>query len=559
MSKTILHGNDARRALTKGVAVVADAVRVTIGPRGRNVVFDKGYGAPVITNDGVSIAKEITLSDKFENMGAEIVKEVATKTNELAGDGTTTSIVLMSAITTNGISHITEGSNGLLLRQGIEAATTDAIETLRTMARAVKNKSEIQHVATISAESAEIGEIIASTIETVGTDGVVTVEESQVFGVMSVVVEGLEFATGFVSPYLVTNKERMEASYMNVPVLVTDKKISAIKDVLPLLEKLAAAGKKELVIIAEEIDGEALGTFVLNKMRGIFNVLAIKAPGFGERKRDELQDIATVLGATIVTDALGMALETADTTVLGRAGKIVSTKEKTIIVEGAGKNSAIKERIQAIKNQHKNVGTSKLDAFTKTHLEKRIAKLSNGVAVIRVGAATETEMKYLKLKIEDAVHATRAAIEEGVVLGGGVALAKVASVISERLQNSPRFKKTKQSKQEAEFIQGYTALTDALVAPLRQIAHNAGQTDPESVVEKVQNAKEQFGYDASADMLTGNFVLIDMMKKGIIDPVKVTRTALQNAASAAGILLTTDVAIADDDETIKLSQLAPKE
>lgn len=554
MAKKILHGLEAQEALTKGLNTVADAVRITLGPRGRNVVFDKGYGAPMITNDGVSIAREITLLDKFENMGAEIIKEVASKTNDAAGDGTTTSVVLTAAIATEGVKRIGTGANGLVLRQGIEAAAADVVEVLRALARPVKNKEEIKQVATISAESAEIGSIIASTIDKVGTDGVVTVEESQVFGVTSEVVEGMEFDKGFVSHYMINNAERGDASYSNVPVLVTDKKISAIKDVLPLLEKLAAAGKKELVIIAEDIDGEALTTFVLNKIRGIFNILAIKAPGFGDRKAGELSDIAALVGATVVTDALGIALETADTSVLGKAGKVISTKEKTVIVDGKGKKSAIKERVDSIKGELTQVGGSKLDKFTRDHLEKRIAKLTSGVAVIRVGAATETEMKYLKLKIEDAVNATKAAIEEGIVPGGGVALAKVSGTVTSTMLKSARYKKSQTDKGESEFMAGYMALTDALTAPLRQIAHNAGHTDPGLVVDAVQKSENAFGYDASADSIGGEFVLVDMMKKGIIDPVKVTRTALQNAASAAGILLTTDVAIADDPDAPKPEQ-----
>ena len=554
MAKKILHGLEAQEALTKGLNTVADAVRITLGPRGRNVVFDKGYGAPMITNDGVSIAREITLLDKFENMGAEIIKEVASKTNDTAGDGTTTSVILTAAIATEGVKRIGTGANGLVLRQGIEAAAADVVIALRALARPVKNKEEIKQVATISAESAEIGGIIASTIDKVGTDGVVTVEESQVFGVTSEVVEGMEFDKGFVSHYMINNAERGEASYMNVPVLVTDKKISAIKDVLPLLEKLAAAGKKELVIIADDIDGEALTTFVLNKIRGIFNILAIKAPGFGDRKAGELADIAALVGATVVTDALGIALETADTSVLGKAGKVISTKEKTVIVDGKGKKSAIKERVDSIKGELSQVGGSKLDKFTRDHLEKRIAKLTSGVAVIRVGAATETEMKYLKLKIEDAVNATKAAIEEGIVPGGGVALAKVSGTVTSTMLKSARYKKSQVDKGESEFMAGYMALTDALTAPLRQIAHNAGHADPGLVVDAVQKSENAFGYDASADSIGGDFVLVDMMKKGIIDPVKVTRTALQNAASAAGILLTTDVAIADDPDAPKPEQ-----
>jgi chaperonin GroEL len=547
MAKKILHGQEAQESLLIGLHAVADAVKITIGPRGRNVVYDKGYGAPMITNDGVSIAKEITLPNKFENMGAEIIKEVASKTNDAAGDGTTTSVVLTQAIATEGIKRTSMGANGIMVRLGIEAAAEDVVAELRNMARPVKNKEEIKQVATISAESEEIGTIIANTIDTVGKDGVVTVEESQSFGIDSEVVEGMEFDKGYVSAYMMTNAERMEASYANAPVLVTDKKISAIKDILPLLEKLAATGKKELVIIAEDIDGEALATFVVNKMRGIFNVLGIKAPGFGDRKKELLNDIAIVIGAKVVSEELGMSLETAELNVLGKAGKIISTKDKTTIVDGKGKKSDIAARVSQIRAQLEQA-TMKYD---KEYLEKRIAKLASGVAVIRVGAATETEMKYLKLKIEDAVNATKAAIEEGIVPGGGVALVKVSEKISKKMIASARYKKSHESRKESEFMIGYMALIGSLTAPLRQIAMNAGHADGALIVEQVKKSPDAMGYDASIDSMTGDIELVDMMKKGIIDPVKVTRTALQNAASAAGILLTTDVAIAEEPEQKK--------
>jgi chaperonin GroEL len=547
MAKKILHGQEAQEKLLIGLHAVADAVKITLGPRGRNVVYDKGYGSPMITNDGVSIAKEITLSDKFENMGAEIIKEVASKTNDAAGDGTTTSVVLTQAIATEGIKRTDMGANGIMVRLGIEAAAEDVVAELRVMARPVKNKEEIKQVATISAESEDIGTIIANTIDTVGKDGVVTVEESQSFGIDSEVVEGMEFDKGYVSAYMMTNPERMEASYANASVLVTDQKISAIKDILPLLEKLAATGKKELVIIAEDIEGEALATFVVNKMRGIFNVLGIKAPGFGDRKKDMLTDIATVLGAKVVSEELGMSLEHAELNVLGKAGKIISTKDKTTIVEGKGKKSDIEARVSQIRAQLEQA-TMKYD---KEHLEKRIAKLASGVAVIRVGAATETEMKYLKLKIEDAVNATKAAIEEGIVPGGGVALAKVSEKVSKKMISSARYKKSHESRKESEFMIGYMVLVGSLTAPLRQIAINAGHADGALIVEQVKKSPDTLGYDASIDSVSGDIELVDMMKRGIIDPVKVTRTALQNAASAAGILLTTDVAIAEEPEQKK--------
>ena len=548
MAKKILQGREAQEKLMAGLNAVADAVKTTIGPRGRNVVYDKGYGAPMITNDGVSIAREITLSDKFENMGAEIIKEVASKTNDAAGDGTTTATVLTQAIAREGIKRTGMGANGLLVRLGIEAAVVDVVAELKSVAKPIKNKEEIKQVATISAESADIGAIIARTIDTIGKDGVVTVEESQTFGVTSDIVEGMEFDKGYVSSYLITNQDRMEASYSNVPVLVTDKKISAIKEILPLVEKLAQTGKKELVIIAEDVDGEALATFVVNKVRGIFSVLAIKAPGFGDRKREQLADIAAVVGATVVSDELGMTLESAELDVLGKAGKVIATKDKTTIVDGKGTKAAIDARIAVARAAL--AGAAKYD---KDHLEKRIARLASGVAVIRVGAATETEMKYLKLKIEDAVNATRAAIEEGIVPGGGVALAKASEKVAKKLLASARYKKSHESAKETQFMAGYMALVDSLTAPLRQIAINAGVDDAGVVVDAVKKADASMGYDASSDVLLGDIVLVDMIAKGIIDPVKVTRTALQNAASAAAILLTTDVAIADEPEPKKPS------
>jgi chaperonin GroEL len=559
MSKRILHGREAQEALLKGLNAVADAVKTTIGPRGRNVVFDKGYGAPTITNDGVSIAREISFADKFENMGAEIIKEVATKTNDTAGDGTTTATVLTQAILASGAKKTALGANGLLVRRGIEQAAADVVAELRAMAKPIKNKEEIKQVATISAESEEIGTIIAQTIDRVGKDGVVTVEESQTFGIQSDVVEGMEFDKGYISAYFVTNQERMEAVYTNVPVLVTDKKISAIKDILPLVEKIAATGKKELVIIAEDVDGEALATFVLNKLRGIFSVLAIKAPGFGDRKKELLGDIATVLGATVVTEETGQNIESADIKVLGHAKKIIATKDKTVIVDGKGKKSDIDARVMQLKSQVATLASGAAMKFDRENLEKRIARLTAGVAVIRVGAATETEMKYLKLKIEDAVNATKAAIEEGIVPGGGVALTKAAGKVEKKMLASAAFKKSHESKKETEFFIGYQALVEALTAPLRQIASNAGHEEAALVVEKVKKSESNLGYDASADTMSDEIELVDMIRAGIIDPVKVTRTALQNAASAAGILLTTDVAIADEPEKEKPTVPLPQD
>lgn len=526
MAKKIIYNEEARKALVRGVTAVADAVKVTIGPRGRNVVYDKGYGTPVITNDGVSIAREITLRDKFENMGAEIIKEVATKTNDIAGDGTTTATVLMHAIVTEGMKHTTMGVSAMAVRNGIERAAADVVEALKALAKPIKTDEEVKQVATISAESSELGAIIAETIKKVGKDGVVTVEEAQTIGVDSEVVNGIEIDKGYISPYMVTNPERMEAEYNDPAILVTDKRVSSIKEILPLLEKLAASGKKELVILAEDVDGDALTTFLLNKMRGAFSVLAIKAPGYGDAKKEILADIAATIGATVITDDLGLKFEQAELNVLGKARKVVSTKDNTIIVGGKGKKTDIDARVAQLKKQREET-TAKYD---KEKLDARIAKLAGGVAVIRVGAATETEMKYLKLKIEDAVNATKAAIEEGIVPGGGVALVKAGAVVEKLL-----------AKLEKEAEIGYKIVLKALEAPLKQIVINAGKDDGSAIVERVKLGKGNAGYDAFKDEMVG-----DMIAAGIVDPVKVTRTGLQNAASAAAILLTTEVAIADD-------------
>ncbi len=541
MAKQILFRDDARKALKRGVDKVADAVRVTIGPRGRNVVIDKGYGAPTITNDGVTIAKDITLSDKFENMGAEIVKEVASKTNDVAGDGTTTSVVLTQALVKAGFERMLMGANPMGIRRGIEEATRDTVAVLKKIAKPIQTQEEVKQVATISAESEEIGAIIAETIKKVGKDGVVTVEESQSFGVESEVVEGLEFDKGYTSPYMVTNPERMEAEYKDVPVLLTDKKISTIKDILPFLEKLAASGKKELVIIADEVEGEALTTFVLNKLRGGFNILAVKAPGYGDKKKEMLSDIAVTIGAKVVSEEVGITFENAELNVLGRAGRVVSTKDNTVIVGGKGKKAAIEERVEQLRTQREQT-TSKFDI---EKLDERIGKLSGGVAVIRVGAATETEMKYLKLKIEDAVNATKAAIAEGIVVGGGSALAKVSKKLEEKFRDSKEAKNAHENTQSAEFSAGYLAVVEALKEPLRQIAENAGK-ESGVVLAEVLKGGPHSGYDA----LTDEFVK-DMFEAGIIDPVKVARSAVENAGSAVAILLTTEVAIADEPEKEK--------
>ncbi|KKS44605.1 chaperonin GroL [Candidatus Nomurabacteria bacterium RIFCSPLOWO2_02_FULL_42_17] len=534
MAKQIIWSEEARKKLKQGIDKVANAVRITLGPRGRNVVLDKGYGAPMVTNDGVSIAKEITLTDKFENMGAEIIKEVAEKTNETAGDGTTTSVILAEAIISEGLKRASMGANGMVIRRGIERAKEDAVIELKKLAKPIKNKDEIRQVATLAAESEEIGKIIAGTIEKVGKDGVVTVEESQSFGVDSEVVEGLEFDKGYVSPYMITDAERMEAVYNQPSILITDKKISAIKEILPLLEKLAQTGKKELVIIAEEVEGDALATFVVNKLRGTFSILAVKAPGFGDHKKELLGDIAVTVGAKVISEEVGIKLENADLSALGSARKVIATKDKTVIVGGRGKKQEIEKHVAQLKAQ-REATESKYDI---EKIDERIAKLTGGVAIIKVGAATETEMKYLKLKIEDAVNATKAAIAEGIVAGGGTALVKVAGKLSRRVAASG----------DSEFAIGYNALVNALYTPLRQIAVNAGRDDGAVIVEKVKkSAGDAFGYDASGDP-AAEAEISDLIKAGIVDPVKVTRTALENAASAAAMLITTEVAIADEPE-----------
>jgi chaperonin GroEL len=538
MAKQIIFNENARQLLKNGVDKVANAVKITIGPRGRNVVFDKGYGAPTITNDGVSIAKEITLSDKFENMGAEIVKEVATKTNENAGDGTTTAVILTQAIVSEGIKQTTMGVNAMGIRLGIESAAGEVVLALKKIGKEIKSKEEIMQVASISAESKEIGKIIADTIGKVGKDGVVTVEESQSFGIESEIVEGMQFDKGYVSPYMITNGDRMEAEYRDAPIFITDKKISSIKEILPLLEKLAQTGKKEIVIIADDVDGEALATFVVNKIRGAFSVLAVKAPGYGDRKKELLQDIAVLTGAKVVSDELGIKIENVDVSVLGRASKIISTKDSTTIVGGKGKKADIEARVAQLKKIREKTESK----FDVEKIEERLAKLTGGVAVIKVGAATETEMKYLKLKIEDAVNATKAAVEEGIVPGGGVALIKAAKSVEATLKHAPAYAKSF----ESEFMVGVSILLKALEAPLRQIAINAGKDDGSVIVDKVKNAKGFSGYDAANDE-----IVPDMILAGIIDPLKVTRSGVQNAASAAAVLLTTEVAIADEPKEEK--------
>ncbi|MAF59231.1 MAG: chaperonin GroEL [Candidatus Pacebacteria bacterium] len=532
MAKNIVFNEEARKLLKDGVDHVADAVKVTLGPRGRNVVLDKGFGAPTITNDGVSIAKEITLKDKIENLGAEITKEVANKTNDVAGDGTTTSVVIMQSLIEEGMKEASMGANAMAIRSGIEKATEKAVDILHKISKPIAGKGEIKQVATISAESEDIGNVISETINTVGINGVVTVEESQSFGIEKEVVEGLEFDNGYISPYMITNAERMEAEYKDALILITDKKISSIQEIVPLLEKLAQTGKKDLVIIAEDVDGEALATLVVNKLRGAFNVLAVKAPGYGDRKKDMLQDIAITTGGEVISEEVGMKLDGVELTQLGLSNRVVSTKDNTVIVGGKGKKAEIDERVAQLQTQL----NSSDSRFDKEKLEERVAKLSGGVAVIRVGAATETEMKYLKLKTEDAVNATKAAIEEGIVPGGGTALIKVSEKLEKEFENE------KKGMNQEEQV-GFNLVIKALEMPLKQIAHNAGKDDGSVIVSKVKGGKANAGYDAAKDEIVD-----DMLSAGIIDPVKVTRSGLQNAASAAAILLTTEVAVAEEPE-----------
>ena len=531
MAKQITFNDDARKALKRGIDQVADAVKITIGPKGRNAVLDKGYGAPTITNDGVSIAKEITLADKVENMGAEIIKDVASKTNDIAGDGTTTAVILAQAIIEEGFKKTALGVNAMGVKAGIEAAAAKVVKELKAIAKPIKDKHEIVQVATISAESEEFGKIIADAIEKVGKDGVVTVEESQSFEVESEFVEGMQFDKGYVSPYMITDAERMEAVYEDPVVLITDKKVSTVKEILPLLEKLAGAGRKEMVIIADDVDGEALTTFVVNKLRGTFNVLAVKAPGYGDRKKEMLVDIATLTGGTLISEEVGIKLENVEPNMLGRARRVIATKDGTTVVGGKGKKADIEERVATIKKQIEASDSS----YDKDKLRERLGKLSGGVAVIKVGATTEAEMKYKKLKIDDAVAATKAAVDEGIVPGGGTALIKAGAKVAASKIAAPS------EDIAAEFQAGVEILLDSLKAPIEQIVLNAGKNNAAVVIDKILSGKANEGYDANADA-----VAEDMFKAGIIDPVKVTRTGLERAASAAAILLTAEVAITEE-------------
>ena len=531
MAKQILYSEDARKKLKAGIDKVADAVKVTLGPKGRNVVLDEGFGSPTITNDGVTIAKKIELEDKTENVGAEIIKEVASKANDVAGDGTTTATVLAQAIASEGLKNVTAGANPLALRRGLDKATERVFESLKQMSRPVSTKEEIAQVATISAEDKEIGNLIAEVMEEVGKDGVITVEESQTFGIQKDIVKGLQFDRGYVSPYMVTNAERMEAVLEDAYILITDKKISSIQDMLPTLEAIAKTGKKELIIIADDIDGDALATLVVNKLRGIFNTLAVKAPGFGDRKKEMLEDIATVTGAQVISEEVGLKLENIELSQLGSARRVVATKENTTIIEGKGEQEKIEERIKQIRVMIEDTTSE----FDKEKLQERLAKLAGGVAVVKVGAATEIEQKGRQHKTEDALNATRAAVEEGIVPGGGVALLRAAKDLENfRLE-------------DAEEQLAVKILRRALEEPIRQIAENAGQ-DGSVVAAEVAKGEAGFGYNAA----TG--IYEDLVQSGVVDPTKVVRIALENSVSAAATLLTTEVVITDipEKETSKM-------
>ena len=521
MAKQMKYGEEARKKIKIGVDKLADAVKITLGPKGRNVVLDKGFGPPTITNDGVTIAKEIELEDKIENLGAEIVKEVAEKANEVAGDGTTTAVVLAQAIISEGLKNVAAGANPLDIKRGIEKGVVRVVEALKSMAKQITTKEEMAQVATISAEDREIGNLIAEVMTEVGKDGVITVEESKTFGMQKEIVKGLQFDRGYISPYMITDAERMEASYEDSYILVTDKKISSIQEILPVLEKVAQAGKKELVIIADDVEGEALATLLVNKLKGIFNTLAVKAPGFGDRRKEMLQDIVEVVGGRLISEEVGLKLENATLQDLGMARKVSSTKENTTIIDGKGAESRVPDRIKQIKTE-----LAKADSeFDKEKLQERLGKLAGGVAVIKVGAATEVEQKSKQHKTEDALNATRAAVEEGIVPGGGVALLRAISVLDEL-------------KLEGDELTGIKILRQALESPIRQIAQNAG-IDGAVVAQKVKEGKDGFGFNAQI------MEYQDLMQSGIVDPTKVVRSALQNAASAAAISLTTEVVVAE--------------
>ena len=525
MSKEIKFSSDARSAMVRGVDILADTVKVTLGPKGRNVVLEKSFGSPLITNDGVTIAKEIELEDHFENMGAKLVSEVASKTNDIAGDGTTTATVLTQAIVREGIKNVTAGANPIGIRRGIEAAVAAAVEALKNNAIPVANKEAIAQVAAVSSRSEKVGEYISEAMEKVGKDGVITIEESRGMETELEVVEGMQFDRGYLSQYMVTDSEKMVADLENPYILITDKKISNIQEILPLLESILQSNRP-LLIIADDVDGEALPTLVLNKIRGTFNVVAVKAPGFGDRRKAMLEDIAILTGGTVITEDLGLELKDATIEALGQAARVTVDKDSTVIVEGAGNPEAISHRVAVIKSQIETTTSE----FDREKLQERLAKLSGGVAVIKVGAATETELKEMKLRIEDALNATRAAVEEGIVAGGGTALVNVIPAVADL-------------ELTGDEATGRNIVLRALEEPVRQIAHNAG-FEGSIVIDRLKNAELGTGFNAA----TGEWV--DMIEEGIIDPVKVSRSALQNAASVASLILTTEAVVANKPEPV---------
>ncbi|HGK9971152.1 TPA: chaperonin GroEL [Streptococcus pneumoniae] len=525
MSKEIKFSSDARSAMVRGVDILADTVKVTLGPKGRNVVLEKSFGSPLIINDGVTIAKEIELEDHFENMGAKLVSEVASKTNDIAGDGTTTATVLTQAIVREGIKNVTAGANPIGIRRGIETAVAAAVEALKNNAIPVANKEAIAQVAAVSSRSEKVGEYISEAMEKVGKDGVITIEESRGMETELEVVEGMQFDRGYLSQYMVTDSEKMVADLENPYILITDKKISNIQEILPLLESILQSNRP-LLIIADDVDGEALPTLVLNKIRGTFNVVAVKAPGFGDRRKAMLEDIAILTGGTVITEDLGLELKDATIEALGQAARVTVDKDSTVIVEGAGNPEAISHRVAVIKSQIETTTSE----FDREKLQERLAKLSGGVAVIKVGAATETELKEMKLRIEDALNATRAAVEEGIVAGGGTALANVIPAVATL-------------ELTGDEATGRNIVLRALEEPVRQIAHNAG-FEGSIVIDRLKNAELGIGFNAA----TGEWV--NMIDQGIIDPVKVSRSALQNAASVASLILTTEAVVANKPEPV---------
>ena len=526
MAKQIIYGEEARKALQAGIDKLADTVKITLGPKGRNVVLDKKYGAPLITNDGVSIAKEVELPDPFENMGAQLVKEVSTKTNDVAGDGTTTATLLAQAMIHEGLKNLAAGANPIVVKKGMAKAVEAAVAEVKKQAKKVDGSNDIARVGAVSSGDEEIGKLIADAMEKVSADGVITIEESKTAETYSEVVEGMQFDRGYITPYMVTDTEKMEAVIDDAYILITDKKISVISDILPILEQLVQSGKK-LVIIAEDVEGEALNTLIVNRLRGTLNVVCVKAPGFGDRRKEMLQDIAILTGGTVISEEVGLELKTATVDMLGRARQVKVTKENTTIVDGAGDAQAIKDRVGQIRNQIA-VTTSDYD---KEKLQERLAKMAGGVAVIKVGAATETEMKEKKLRIEDALNATRAAVEEGVVAGGGTIFVNVIPAVEALLNTVEGDEKT-----------GVQIIAKALEAPIRQIAANAG-LDGSVILEKVRNSgKLGYGFDAYKEEYC------DMVAAGIIDPAKVTRSALENAASVSAMVLTTESLVADKPE-----------